>query len=102
MNVLNPEYMIPTAIGLVSGVGFVTALWLTVRRINQQRHPALLLLISSAARIGVLLGFLWLTVDSSRSAVLFLLGFTVSRIVSVRCIVRTNPMRSFETWGAPS
>ena len=73
-------------IGLLAGFFYFGGLWLTVFKIQQTRHPMLLMLGSLLVRLGITLVIFYLIVRGGRwgRVIVCLLGFLVSRIVLVR------------------
>lgn len=87
--------MIDVAVGLVAGVGlgafYFGALWLTVRRISAATRPALLVLGSYVARLGVLTAGLYGVVRLGGAAALVaaLVAVLAVRHFAVRRIAGT-------------
>lgn len=73
-------------IGLALGSSYFVALWATVRRLPQLRHPAVWMALSLLARLAVVLGALVLVVRSGGGPGLAaaLAGFVLARTVLVR------------------
>ncbi len=71
--------------GLALGAFYFGGLWLTLQRLPDSPHPALLMLGSYLLRLAVTLAGLYFVMgDSWQRAAACLVGFTVTRIVMAR------------------
>lgn len=71
--------------GLALGAFYFGGLWLTLQRLPDSPHPALLMLGSYLLRLAVTLGGLYFVMgDSWQRAAACLVGFTVARLVTSR------------------
>ncbi|NEQ08176.1 MAG: ATP synthase subunit I [Moorea sp. SIO4E2] len=81
--------------GLGMGLFYFGGLWLTVRQLLTTKHPFLLLIVSLLLRLGIVLGSLYLIVDSFFGAELIilllacLLGFIIIRNILI--VVQAKP-----------
>jgi len=84
MNVFNMS--ISFIVGLLLGLFFFGALWLTVRQIPNSRHPGLLLFISFLGRMGLILFAFYLIVKDGQwqNLLICLTGFILMRLVLLR------------------
>lgn len=78
---------------LAAGVGFILGglyfggLWLTIRRLPDSRHPALLMLGSFMLRsVFVLAGFYPMIRQGWHNALFMLVGFILARLLLTRCL----------------
>lgn len=72
-------------IGLVVGTGFFAALWVTVQRLPDARHPVLLWALSALLRVAAVAGVLLLMMKwGVPQLVGAFVGFIGARFVSVR------------------
>ena len=68
--------------GLLIGMLYFSALWLTVTRLPNARSPEMLMLFSVAARMGLALSAFWLVMAGRwERAVACLFGFIAARIL---------------------
>ena len=70
---------------VVSGIYFGT-LWLTVRRLARQRHPAIIVLLSLVVRLALLLIVFYLFVDGGHweRLLIVVIGFVAMRTALIR------------------
>ena len=73
-------------IGLVLGAVYFYALWLTIRRLPQARHPAAMLLASAVLRLGMLFtGLYFVTLGGHWERLLAaVVGIILARILLTR------------------
>ena len=66
--------------GAVLGLIFFGGLWLTLRRLNQLRHPALWISVSMLGRTAItVIGFYWLFDGQIERLAAVLVGFLMTR-----------------------
>lgn len=89
-----PGLLAAFAAGVLLGIAVFAGLWLTVRRLDRARHPALRVLASGLLRLGLLLAAMYaLVVYGSWPEVLAAAcGLTVARFAVVR-VTGIEPMR---------
>ena len=76
---------VAAAAGFAFGLAYLAMLWATVRRLPTVRHPALLSVLSLAARLVAAVAFLYLVgAGDWRRFLAAGVGFTAARMVSVR------------------
>jgi F1F0 ATPase subunit 2 len=73
-------------VGLLVGLGYFGGLWLTVSKIQQVRHPTLLMFGSLVIRLGITLFIFYLVAQRGywQWLIACLLGFLIIRIILVR------------------
>ena len=77
--------VLAAAAGLAFGWAYFAALWATVRRLPTARHPALLSVVSLAARLAAAVAFLYIVgAGDWRRFLAAGVGFTAARMISVR------------------
>lgn len=85
------DLIIAFLIGSLLGSFYLTALWVTVRRIPGSPHPVVLLIGSYVARMGVVLaGFYFVMGGDWRRLVSCMVGFVAIRLILLRG-VRPSP-----------
>jgi F1F0 ATPase subunit 2 len=78
--------------GFGAGVVFFGGLWLTVRRLDGLRNPAVVVLLSSVARLAfVLAAFWWLSRGGLAQLAVCLTGFLIARFVLIRTVRKSAP-----------
>jgi F1F0 ATPase subunit 2 len=78
--------------GFGAGVIFFGGLWLTVRRLDRLRYPGVVFLLSSVARLALVLAvFWWLSRDGLPQLALCLTGFIIARFVLIRTVRKSAP-----------
>lgn len=84
MNELPSLLLMVLAGALLAGL-YLIGLWLTVRDIHRQRHPALWLLLSILLRMGLVLVVFYFILGDQRWSLLLaaLFGFIALRIVAI-------------------
>lgn len=90
-----PIYAFTFGCGLLLGSAFLWALWITVNRLPDSRHPALLMLTSLVLRLGLTLAaFYILTLYGGAGALLTAAaGFTLPRLLAARWVRQVNGKR---------
>ncbi len=89
MTINIPALLFAFFLGLFLGLFFFTGLWLTVRRLPESRHPALLSVASFLGRAGLLLLGFWAIGDGDIQRWLAaLVGFVTVRVFFGRGISR--------------
>lgn len=83
-DLLGPVF-IAFLVGMLLGTCYFGGLWLTVKRLPDSKHPALLSLGSFIVRLGFcLLGFYWVMDGAWKGLLIALLGFLLMRGVLLR------------------
>jgi F1F0 ATPase subunit 2 len=80
-------------LGVVLGTVYFYALWVTIRRLPQARHPAPLLLASALLRLGMLFtGLYFLTASGHWESLLAaVVGIILARILLTRWLPMASP-----------
>ena len=80
-------FLFALLVGALLGVFFFGGLWLTLRKMDDVRHPAWLMIGSFAGRTLVALGGFYLVAGERWERVaIALLGFVIARMVMVRVL----------------
>ena len=80
-----PSLPLPLAGGFAAGILFFGGLWLTVRRIDRMKNPAIIISLSSILRTApVLAAFWWLGRGGLLPLLSCLAGFLAARFLIVR------------------
>ncbi len=92
MNDLPSLLLMVFAGALLAGL-YLVGLWLTVRDIHHQRHPALWLLLSIMLRMGLVLVVFYLILGDHRWSLLLavLFGFIAIRTVAIGWLRHRKP-----------
>ena len=83
------------AIGIVLGIVYFYALWMTVRHVRTARRPAVLMLTSAALRLGFLFAALYLIVQGGQWERLLaaVAGLVIARLLLTRVLPAHEPPR---------
>lgn len=87
------QLLVSGLLGMVLGAVYFYALWVTIRRLPQARHPALLLLASALLRLGMLFtGLYFVTAGGHWEPLLAAVaGVILSRILLTRWLPMLSP-----------
>jgi F1F0 ATPase subunit 2 len=86
-------FVYPAIVGLGLGLLYYGGLWLTLRKLNQLRQPALWLSLSLLLRMFAVVAVLYLLfADSWQQLLMALLGMLITRTVLVQRIKPTAAM----------
>ena len=83
MNELTLRYALLVLWGMLLGTIFFGGLWMTVRQMQQSRHPAVLFLGSVVVRTTIVLAGIWFVCGRDAAAMIAcLLGFVGLRLLA--------------------
>ncbi len=100
---LTPTHIFAFVAGILAGILFLGALWLTVRGLAGSDRPGILLLFSMTARLGILLlAILWISsfwsgAERAMAMLACLAGFVLARLMASRWV---RAQQEFEGRGA--
>jgi F1F0 ATPase subunit 2 len=88
--------VLPMALSLAGGFGtgvvFFGGLWLTVRRLDKMKHPAVVIFLSSIGRVALaLVAFWWLSRGGLLPLAIALAGFLAARFVLIKKVRNSAP-----------
>jgi F1F0 ATPase subunit 2 len=93
-----PRLIAAFAGGVVLGIAVFGGLWLTLRRLDRARHPALRMLASGFLRLGLVLAAFYALVTywGWREMLAAALGMTLARFAAVRVTRTEATQRRFD------